>query len=217
MSAAEVVGAIQSGNLAKLRDLLAGDASLASSRDATGVSAIMHAVYRQNREALTLLRRAQPALDVFEATCLGEVARLTELVTADPDLVNAGSADGFTPLHLAAYFRHEQAALLLLSRGADVAAVARNPTRVMPLHSAASSRNLPVVVELLTRNAPVNARQQHGWTALHAAALNGDQEMVEVLLQHGADPRAQNDEGKTPSNLAEEKGHARILERLQGA
>jgi ankyrin repeat protein len=74
-----------------------------------------------------------------------------------------------------------------------------------------------VLVELLKRGAPVNARQQHGWTALHAAAQTGDWDMVEVLLQYGGDPRAQNDDGKTPSAVAQEKGHAAIVERLQAA
>ena len=216
MGAPEVVAAVQSRNLARLRDLIGSDAALASSRDADGVSAIMHAVYRQNKEALDLLLQVQRPLDVFEATCVGNLVRLKEL-TENPALINARSADGFTPLHFAAYFRQEAAAALLLERGADVAAVAGNPTQVMPLHSAASSRNLPLVVELLKRNAPVNARQRHGWTALHAAALNGDREMVEVLLRHGADSQAQNDDGKTPSAVAQDKGHTRIVELLQAA
>jgi uncharacterized protein len=217
MEGADVVDAIQSGDAARLRDLLAGDAALASSRDAAGVSAIMHAVYRQNRVALDLLLQSRPQLDVFEATAVGDVARLTELIAADASLVNARSVDGFTPLHFAAYFRQERAASLLLAQGAEVAAVAANPTQVMPLHSAASSRNLPVVIELLKRGAPVNARQQQGWTALHAAAQNGDPDMVKALLQYGADPHAENDDGKTPSAVAQEKGHTRIVEQLQAA
>jgi ankyrin repeat protein len=74
-----------------------------------------------------------------------------------------------------------------------------------------------VVIELLKRGAPVNARQQQGWTALHAAAQNGDTDMVDVLLQYGANPDAENDDGKTPSAVAREKGHTRIVELLQAA
>jgi ankyrin repeat protein len=63
----------------------------------------------------------------------------------------------------------------------------------------------------------VNARQQKGWTALHAAAQHGDKPMVEVLLKHGANPNAKNDEGRTPDEVAEEKGHIDVAERLRAA
>jgi ankyrin repeat protein len=87
----------------------------------------------------------------------------------------------------------------------------------MPLHSAASARNLEAVRLLLEHGAPsiVNARQQRGWVPIHAAAQNGDRPMVELLLQHGADPKLANDEGKTPSMVAREKGHEEIAALLE--
>jgi ankyrin repeat protein len=39
--------------------------------------------------------------------------------------------------------------------------------------------------------------------------------MVELLLQHGADPKLANDEGKTPSMVAREKGHEEIAALLE--
>jgi ankyrin repeat protein len=63
----------------------------------------------------------------------------------------------------------------------------------------------------------VNAKQQAGWTALHAAAQHGDQAMVELLLKYGANPTAKNDDGRTADDLAEEKGHADLAERLRAA
>jgi ankyrin repeat protein len=41
--------------------------------------------------------------------------------------------------------------------------------------------------------------------------------MVEVLLKHGANPNAKNDEGRTPDEVAEEKGHIDVAERLRAA
>ena len=49
-----------------------------------------------------------------------------------------------------------------------------------------------------------NVRQQGGYTPLHGAAHNGDAELVQLLLDHGADPAAPNDDGKTPRDLAPE-------------
>ena len=93
--------------------------------------------------------------------------------------------------------------------------VANNATKVMPLHSAASSRNLAAARVLLERGAPVNARQQGGWVPIHAAAQNGDADMIDLLLAHGADSEIANDEGKTPAMVAKDKGHSQIATQLE--
>ena len=97
-------------------------------------------------------------------------------------LARAFSPDGFTPLHLAAYFGREAMAGMLLEHGAEPGAVSRNAMALEPLHSAAVSRSLAIVKRLLERRAEVNARQHGGWTPLHAAAFNGDVPMAECLL-----------------------------------
>jgi uncharacterized protein len=87
----------------------------------------------------------------------------------------------------------------------------------MPLHSAASARNLEAARLLLEHGAPgiVNARQQGGWVPIHAAAQNGDRPMVELLLKHHADPALANDEGKTSAMVARKKGHAELAALLE--
>lgn len=74
---------------------------------------------------------------------------------------------------------------------------------------------MEAVRQLLAHGAPVNARQQHGWTALHSAAQNGSEEMVDALLKHGADVRAANEEGVTPAAVAEKAGHTRVAQSLR--
>jgi ankyrin repeat protein len=144
-------------------------------------------------------------------------AGLRAILDSDPRLANASSADGFTPLHFAAFFGEESVARVLLEHHADAGAVANNPMQVTPLHSAAAARNLAIVRALLEHGAPVNARQQKGWTALHAAAQHGDKPMVELLLKYGASPNAKNDDGYTPDEVADEKGHLDVAERLRVA
>lgn len=210
----DFLNAVVSGNAETVRSLINANPALVSARDPQGVSALMHAVYRGRKEVVNILLTSHPDLDVFEAAALGQTQRLDELLTQSPSLVNDYSADGFTALHFAAYFSQPAAANLLIEHRANVAAVAKNPTKVMPLHSAASSRNVAVVRQLLEHGAPANARQQAGYTPLHAAAQNGDIDSLETLLQHGADPTARNDDGKTPADVAKEKKHQHILDRL---
>ena len=212
-----IIAAIQSGDKEKVCDLLAQDPSAAAARNEKGVSAIMLALYMRREEILELLQSASMSLDIFEATSLGKTTRIGDLIRKDRALVNARSADGFTPLHFAAFFGQETAAHLLLENGAQTDAVADNPTKVMPLHSAAAGRNLAIVRDLLEHKAPPNAKQQAGWTALHEAAQSGDKEMIELLLKHGADPAAKNDDGITPTQLAKEKGHPELARRLGAA
>lgn len=206
---------LEAGDVEGLRSLLADDPGAAETRDASGVSLVMHALYRGRRDIADILAGKKKELDVFEATSLGRLERLSECLK-DASAVHAYSSDGFTALHFACYFGQPESARLLLEKGAAVDAVASNAMRVMPLHSAASARNVTAARLLLEHGAPANARQHGGWAAIHAAAQNGDRAMVELLLKQGADPHASNDDGKTAVSIAREKGHTDILALVEG-
>jgi ankyrin repeat protein len=172
-------------------------------------------VYRGDEARVDELLAAGPELDVFEASALGRTERVGELLDADPGLVSAWTEDGFTPLHLAAFFRRPDTARLLVDRGALVDVVARNDRlRVTPLQSAAAAREEETAALLLERGADPNARQLGGFTALHAAAQNGDGPLAELLLAHGADPALGADDGRTAADFARDCGHAALAERL---
>ncbi len=109
------------------------------------------------------------ALDVFEAAALGRLPELRRPLRAQHELVDGWSSDGFTPLMLASCFGRLEVVRFLVEQGAEVNAASRNAMRVMPLHSAAAGRHVAVAEALLIHGAQVNARQEGGFTPLHAA------------------------------------------------
>lgn len=204
---------LKTGDFDGLRSFLDRTPGAADARDSTGVSLLMHLVYRGQRDLAEVVAAKKQSLDIFEAASLGREDCLQPHLK-DASTVNSYSADGFTALHFACYFGQPAMVRILLGKGAKAGAGALNPTHVMPLHSAASARNLEAARLLLEYGAPVNARQQAGWVPIHAAAQNGDRAMVGLLLQHGADPGLANDDGKTAAMVARDKGHEQIAALL---
>src|SRR5258708_29524554 len=133
------------------------------------------------------LVEADPTLAIFAASILGETTRVDELLTANRSLASALSSDGWTPLHLAAFFGKEPTARLLLNKGATVNARSTNPMQNTPLHAAAAEKHTTLAKLLIDHGADVNARQHGGSAPIHAAAQNGDVEMAEALIGAGAD------------------------------
>jgi ankyrin repeat protein len=211
---------LQAGDADELRRLLEQAPAASDARDATGVSLLMHSLYRGRRDLAELIASKKKVLDIFEATALGRLDRVQECLRDTSAIhshsIDSRSKDGFTALHFACFFGQPEAARLLIENGAPVDAVAANPTQVMPLHSAAAAaRNLEAARLLLEHGAPVNARQQAGWVPIHAAAQNGDRPMVELLLKYHADPKLANDQGKTAATVARETNHEEMAQLLE--
>jgi ankyrin repeat protein len=164
-------------------------------------SALLDALYRGDREAVETTLAEEGELTIFEAAAIGRIDRVHELLLLEAGFVDLWSPDGFTALHLAAFFGHEEVAAELLKRGADVNAVARNQLRVQAIHSAAAGNHTAVVRLLLDGGADPNARQEGGFTPIHAAAQNGNEELYELLVSRGADQEATTDDGRTVADL----------------
>ena len=79
----------------------------------------------------------------------------------------------------------------------------------------AESGEIGELEDLLPR-ANINARNEHGMTALMRAANHGRVEMVRALLEHGADPNLMRNDNFTALSLAAFFGHTEIVEMLIG-
>jgi ankyrin repeat protein len=165
-------------------------------------SALLMRLYNGDRPGAQALARKQLILDLFEASALGALEQVIERCEEDPESVYAYSDDGWTPLHLAAYFGNNACVKDLLRRGAEIDARARNGTDVTPLHSACAGNHTIVAITLIVAGADVNAVQHGGYHPLDNALQNGNEELAEALRAAGAtshtiDATEAPDEGET--------------------
>src|SRR5919205_3966362 len=121
-TAAAFIDAIKAGEFDRVKAMVSQDPALIDARGRTGESAILTAVYHRQKEIVNLLVSRGAAMTLFEACAAGEIERAERLIGSDAAAINSYSGDGWTPLHLAAFFGHAKIAELLLSHHADLAA-----------------------------------------------------------------------------------------------
>jgi len=214
----DLIQAIKSGELEEVRDITADDPDLLMTRDTSGISMVLLALYYGKMEIVEEILFHEVPLDVFDAAALGEVEHLRELIEVDHSQVNNYSGDGFIPLGLAAFFGQIECVKLLVDHGADINAESKNQMQVRPIHSAVAHRQAQVAFEmaeyLLANGALVNVVQHGGWTPLHQAAAHGQEKIVRLLLRYNADVSARSEDGRTPLDLAVETGYDYLIEVL---
>ena len=214
---AALLDAMRHRNAQQVAELLAADPALALARAAGGETLVLHACYLGAPELVPLLLAGR-ALDACEAAALGDVAALRTALEEDDDARVRRSSDGWTPLHLAAFFGRDEAAALLIDHGAPINGHATNATRNTPLHAAlAGAVSATLVRRLVMAGASVTARDAHGATPLHLAASRGAEPLCDLLLARGADVHARMADGTTPAQMAANRGFPALAERLAAA
>lgn len=206
---------VKSGDLAGVQRLLDEDPTLLNQKNESGQTAFLLASYYRQPAIADYLLGLGPDLDVHTATVAGKTDVVLQKIQDDPALLEAQSTDGWTALHLAAFFGRKETALALIKRGAAIDSRSTNSMKNTPLHAAAAGRQAELVDLLLDQGADVGAMQTGGWTALHAAAQNGDLPMVQSLIAHGAQVQTRAENLQTPLDMAMLKGHGDVAELLE--
>jgi ankyrin repeat protein len=131
----------------------------------------------------------------------------TEVDAADP-------VQGFTALLMAAYNGHSDVVKLLLDHDAKVDA--RDRQGKTPLLHACTGPFADAARMLIDAGADVNATEAtENFTPLMTAAALGQKEVVELLIQRGADKSLVDLDGDTALSHATNSGHQEIVDLLQ--
>jgi ankyrin repeat protein len=213
MGSRALVEAIKRGDVAAVETIIAADPNALTTNEEPG-SPLLTALYHGQLEIAGMIAD-RIDLDVFEAAASGNPGRLEQLISADSSITRQAT-DGWTPLHLAAFFGRTAAAQVLMDAGADLKAVSANSTGNTPLHAALAGRgDEKLILMMLRAGADAGAATVEGYTPIHIAASRGSQQMCDLLVEYGAQAGAKMSDGKTPADIAAETNHDGLAEYLR--
>jgi len=170
----------KTGDVAGVRAMVSADPSLGGQRLATGETPLMAALYRGHMDVVTALIERGAPLDIFAAAATGRLVELEREIRV-ADSLAAFAYDGWTALHLAAFFGQLEAARMLLDAGADLNAVSRNSLENTPLHAAAAGRHGDVARLLVDRGADGLIPDAGDFSARAIAEQNGLSAVVAAI------------------------------------
>lgn len=143
----------------------------------------------------------------------GDLLALKSTLTSDSQ-INDKDADGYSLLILAVYHHQLATASWLLHKGADPN-LTDNHGRTALMGAAFKGDIEAVKVLIEDHRTNINLQNHAGQTAAMYASLFGQQEILEYLVQQGADLNIKDNRGNTVESLAESQGADKIVAWVQ--
>ena len=197
--------AVASGHDKVVSLLLSEENNALACQDYTGRTPLHEAVRQNNTRIAAIFLEKQPHLIHEKCKHWQEVATpipeyqsfvsywvsTDEVVEYHKDICHCG----YTPLHLAARYGHEDLGILLIIRGAHVNE--GDCSGATPFHVAACHNQVGFIsiFSLPNVHGDINSKTLNGSTPLHSAAVCGAVEAIDYLLYHRANLSAVDENG----------------------
>ena len=162
----------------------------------------------ENNEGMTPLQILSKSYACDES----EILNFAQLLLNNGAEVQRRDKDSETPLHLVIRRNWFRLAGILLKHGADTNV--ENNKGQTPFHTLLSQshirgsekgKTLDLALLLYKNGAEVNRRDEANQTLLHLAIRADQFRLAGILLEHGADANAENNEGMTPLQILSER------------
>jgi ankyrin repeat protein len=137
--------------------------------------------------------------------------RAFDLLLAHPKIdINLANQYNETPIMYTALLGDLVRTQKLIEKGANLSQPGWNA-----LHYATVKNQLPVMKLLIAKGASIDEVNPDGDTALMLAVRNGNIEVIQVLINAGADPTASNFKAQNSIEIARDKGNAPLAQSLE--
>jgi len=214
---------VQKKNIRCLKLLIAAKADLTSDRWTS--SPLYQAAAKGHAKCLKLLiiagvdcnadliKKKESETPLFAAVSQGHEDCVRLLVAAKAKV--SSSSFETSPLYRAISSQSDRCLNLLIVAGADYHG---NPHEITPLKHAINEQAVLCVIALLNADVQLEIPDHFGlMTALHYAAMEGNVEILQALIDKGADLNAVSIHGYTSIMLAKELDHRSCIESLRAA
>ncbi|MGC4049171.1 MAG: ankyrin repeat domain-containing protein [Paludibaculum sp.] len=209
------------GDTARIRKTLTKQASFATDRDISGLTAL-HCAAGSRLPGFPTLPAARLLIEAgadvkarakswdheIDAVYLAAGAKNTALF----ELLLQKGADSTEALVPALWNGNEELSAIAMTYGADPNKAIASDQPL--LNNLIRWGQFKQAFWLLARGASPDLADKRGWTAMHQAASRGNEKMLRALLDAGGDKTRRDAEGETPHNIAENAGKAKIIAML---
>ncbi|XP_042732983.1 ankyrin repeat and SOCS box protein 3 isoform X2 [Lagopus leucura] len=163
--------AVENGHVDVVRFLIQNGASVEGSHSWSGWNSLHQAAFQQHIEIMKIL-----------------LEKRADIECAD---INCQAKDRATPLLIAAQEGHAKCVELLLSEGADPNLYCNEDNWQLPIHAAAEMGHKNILELLIPITNRICDKEKNKVSPVYSAIYGGNKECLEMLLQEGYSPDAQ--------------------------
>ena len=172
MSFQKIKKAIEEHKLKKVKKLVEADPAIIHIQNSNGVTPLFIAFHEQQ-------------VDIAKY-----------LIDSGADINHKSTKDGWTVLHIACFLKNAEIVNILLDNNVDINVTSNTgatPLYLVCEHGSHNEMSIDIIYDLILAAEElgvlaqyINKKEEHGYFPLYVACKNGDNDIVELLLEKGA-------------------------------